>query len=116
MANGSTAGAAGLELAYQQAEAAFIAGGINHVILCTDGDFNVGASSTSELVALIRSKQQTGINLTVLGFGTGNLNDSMMSALSHAGNGIYSVITDLDQATRYVSERLLATIHLIARM
>jgi Ca-activated chloride channel family protein len=114
-ASGSTAGAAGLGLAYQQAEAAFVASGINHVILCTDGDFNVGPSSTSELVALIRSQQQTGINLTVLGFGSGNLNDSMMSALSHTGNGIYSVITDLDQATRYVSERLLATIHLIAK-
>lgn len=114
-ASGSTAGAAGLDLAYEQAESAFVSEGINHVILCTDGDFNVGPSSTAELVTLIKSKRKTGINLTALGFGDWNLNDAMMEAVSNAGNGTYAVLTDDDQATRYVQERLLSTIHLIAK-
>jgi Ca-activated chloride channel homolog len=114
-ANGSTAGASGLELAYQQAEAGFIEGGINHVILCTDGDFNVGPSSNAELVNIIRVKRQSGVTLTALGFGIGNLNDAMLEAVSNAGNGIYGVISDEGQAAEYVQERMLSTLHLIAR-
>ncbi|MBN1605558.1 MAG: von Willebrand factor type A domain-containing protein [Polyangiaceae bacterium] len=114
-AGGSTAGSAGLDLAYEQASAGFIEGGINHVVLCTDGDFNVGPSSTEELLAQIEQERETGITLTVLGFGSDNLNDSMMEAVSNAGNGVYGVITDLDQATSYVNERLLSTIHFIAK-
>ena len=114
-AGGSTAGAAGIDLAYEQAEAAFLENGINHVLLCTDGDFNVGTSDTDALVDLIEQKRETGITLTVLGFGSGNLNDGMMEAITNAGNGVYGVITDSDQAARYVHERLLQGMTYIAK-
>ena len=112
---GSTAGAAGIDLAYQQAELGFIEKGINHILLCSDGDFNVGASGNDALVALIEQKRKTGITLTVLGFGYGNLNDSMMEAITNAGNGIYGVISSEDQAIKYANERLLNTFNLIAK-
>jgi Ca-activated chloride channel family protein len=116
-AGGSTAGASGIDLAYAQAEANFVDGGINHVVMCTDGDFNVGASSDTALLALITEKRQSGITLTTLGFGTGNLNDSMMEKVSDAGNGMYSVITDQDQAVKYAHDRLLSTmIHIASAM
>ncbi len=114
-AGGSTAGAAGIDLAYQQAEAGFIEDGVNHVLLCTDGDFNVGASSTDALVDLIEEKRETGITLTVLGFGTGNLNDAMMEAISNAGNGTYSVISSLNQAEKYAQHGLLNGLFYIAK-
>ena len=114
-AGGSTWGAGGIELAYKQAEAGFIEGGINHVLLCTDGDFNVGASGNDELVKLIEEKRKSGITLTVLGFGIGNLNDSMMEAITNAGNGTYSVIADEDQAIDYVHDRLLSNLVYIAK-
>ena len=114
-AGGSTAGAAGINLAYEQAEAAYIDGGVNHVILCTDGDFNVGTSSTEALIELIVEKRKTGTTLTVIGFGTGNLNDSMMEAVSNAGDGVYAMISDADQAVSYAHERMGATIVRIAK-
>lgn len=114
-ASGSTNGAGGIQLAYQQAEKAFLAGGINHVVLCTDGDFNVGTSNTKALVKLIEEKRKTGITLTVLGFGQGNLNDSMMEAVSNAGDGIYAVIRDAKHAQMYGQNGLLATIQHIAK-
>ncbi len=114
-AGGSTAGAAGITLAYQQAEAAFLEGGINHVILCTDGDFNVGVSSTTSLVELIEQKRKSGITLTALGFGMGNLNDAMMEAVTNAGNGTYGVISDIDQAISYVHKRLISGLTFIAK-
>jgi Ca-activated chloride channel family protein len=114
-AGGSTAGAAGLDLAYQQAESNYLDNGINHVLLCTDGDFNVGPSTNDALIQLIEEKRATGVTLTVLGFGVGNLNDSMMEAVSNAGNGVYGVISDADQAARYVEERLLSTMNFIAK-
>ena len=112
---GGTAGSSGINLAYEQAEAGFIDDGINHVVLCTDGDFNVGQSSDSDLVDLITEKRKSGITLTVLGFGSGNLNDSMMEKITNAGNGVYGVIANLDQAINYVHKRLLSTILLIAK-
>ncbi|MDX2050883.1 MAG: von Willebrand factor type A domain-containing protein [Polyangiaceae bacterium] len=112
---GSTAGAAGIDLAYQQAQAGFIPGGINHVVLCTDGDFNVGPFSTAELVKLIEEKRKTGVTLTVLGFGVGNLNDALMESVSNAGNGIYGVISNPEQATSYVTQRMLSTLVHIAK-
>jgi Ca-activated chloride channel family protein len=112
---GSTNGAGGIQLAYQQAQQAFIQEGINHVVLCTDGDFNVGVSSTKGLVDLITEKRKTGITLTVLGYGVGNLNDAMMEAVSNKGNGIYGVISSQDHATRYVHERMLSTIEHVAK-
>jgi Ca-activated chloride channel family protein len=114
-AGGSTNGAGGIQLAYEQAQKAFVEGGINHVILCTDGDFNVGVSGTAALVDLIKEKRKTGITFTVLGFGWGNLNDAMMEATSNAGNGVYGVISDEDQAITYVNKRLLSNIYFIAK-
>lgn len=115
MAYGSTNGGSGITLAYEQAQAGFIEGGVNHVVLCTDGDFNVGLTSNQDLLQLIRDKRRTGITLTVLGYGTGNLNDSMMEAVSNAGNGIYGVISDEDHASSYVTNRLLSTIEHVAK-
>jgi Ca-activated chloride channel family protein len=115
VSGGGTAGASGINLAYEQAALGFIEGGINHVVLCTDGDFNVGVSSTAELLELIREKRATGVTFTALGFGRGNLNDAMLESVSNAGNGFYGVISDETQAARYVSERMLSTLSLIAR-
>jgi Ca-activated chloride channel family protein len=115
VSTGGTNGASGINLAYEQAESAFIQGGINHVILCTDGDFNVGVSDTASLVDLIEQKRQTGVTFTALGFGAGNLNDAMLEAISNAGNGFYGVISSEAQAATYVDERMLSTLTLIAR-
>jgi Ca-activated chloride channel family protein len=112
---GSTAGAAGIDLAYRQAEAAFIEDGINHIILCTDGDFNVGPYSDEALVELIEEKRRTGITLTALGYGRGNLNDSMMEKVTNAGNGTYAVISDREQARKYVAGRMLSALVYIAK-
>jgi Ca-activated chloride channel family protein len=96
-AGGSTAGAAGLELAYQIALENFIEGGNNRVIIGTDGDFNVGPSSTEELIDLIEEKRKTGIFLSVLGVGDGNLNDGMMEQVADHGNGNYEYIDCANQ-------------------
>lgn len=114
-AGGGTNGASGIELAYQQASAGFIAGGINHVVLCTDGDFNLGITSDEALVQLIRQKRDSGVTLTALGFGRGNLNDAMMEKVSNAGNGSYSIVYSEDQAVEYANERLLSTIVHVAK-
>jgi Ca-activated chloride channel homolog len=115
VAGGSTNGASGIELAYQQAAAGFIPNGINHVILCTDGDFNLGITSDEALVELIKSKRATGVTLTALGFGHGNLNDAMMERVSNAGNGSYSIVFDEDQAVAYANQRLFSTIAHVAK-
>lgn len=94
---GSTAGAKGLITAYEIAQESFIEGGNNRVIIGSDGDFNVGPSSTEELVKLIEEKRETGIYLTVLGVGQGNLNDAMMEQLANNGNGNYEYIDNVDQ-------------------
>ena len=112
---GGTSGAAGLTLAYEQAESAFIDGGINHIVLCSDGDFNIGPSSDEALVELVEEKRKTGITMTVLGFGSGNLNDSMMEKVSNAGNGVYGVIANQDHAISYVQNKLLSTLFFIAK-
>ena len=91
-AEGSTAGAAALKTAYEIASRYFVTGGNNRIILGTDGDFNVGISSTEELVALVEQERERGIYLTVLGVGSGNLNDSMMEQLADNGNGNYEYI------------------------
>lgn len=114
-ASGGTAGAAGIDLAYAQAAQGMMDGGINHVLLCTDGDFNVGPSSTADLIKLIRTKRNMGITLTVLGFGVGNLNDHLMESVSNAGDGTYGVISNELQASQYVQQRLLSTIVHVAK-
>jgi Ca-activated chloride channel family protein len=113
-ASGGTNGASGIQLAYEQAGEAFLEQGINHVVLCTDGDFNLGVTSNDALVALIERERKTGITLTALGFGDRN-NDLMMEAVSNAGNGIYSVLYNEDQTIAYTHERLLSSMFHIAK-
>jgi len=105
-AGGSTAGAAGLSTAYQIAVDNFIINGNNRIIIGTDGDFNVGPSSNEELIKLIEEKRETGIYLTVLGVGQGNLNDSMMEQIANNGNGNYEYIDNADQLLKvFVKEK-----------
>ena len=112
---GSTNGSGGINAAYAEAESAFIEGGINHVLICTDGDFNVGVTGTDSLEELIIEKRKTGITLTALGFGQGNYNDAMMERISNAGNGIYGYIGSDALAKKYVTERMLQTLVHIAK-
>ena len=99
-AGGSTAGAAGIETAYRLAEDRFDAEAVNRVILATDGDFNVGASSVEAMEALIGKKRESGVFLSVLGFGRGNLNDALMQSLAQAGNGQAAYIDTLAEARK----------------
>lgn len=114
-AGGSTAGAAGIELAYKTAKENFIKGGNNRVILATDGDFNVGMSSESELVRLIEKKRDEKIFLTVLGFGTGNYSDAQMEQLSNKGNGNYAYIDNLLEAKKVLVQEMGGTLFTIAK-
>ncbi|MBX6365026.1 MAG: VWA domain-containing protein [Gemmatimonadetes bacterium] len=114
-AGGSTAGGAGLELAYRVARKNFRAGGNNRVILATDGDFNVGPSSDAEMVRLIEEKRREGTFLTVLGFGTGNLKDSKMEQLADHGNGNYAYIDDLLEARKVLVHEIGGTLHTVAK-
>ena len=114
-ASGSTDGAQGIQLAYQQATDGYIEGGINHVVLMTDGDFNVGISDPDDLVEYIETQRNTGVTFTALGFGAGNLNDELMEKTSNAGNGIYSVITSVDNAIEYAGAGLIASIFHVAK-
>jgi Ca-activated chloride channel family protein len=103
---GSTAGGEGIILAYDIAIKNFIKGGNNRVILATDGDFNVGVSSDSELERLIEEKRESGVYLTILGFGTGNYKDSKMEGLSNKGNGNYAYIDNILEATKVFGKEL----------
>ncbi len=114
-AGGSTAGGAGIQLAYQVARDHFQSEGNNRVILATDGDFNVGVSSDGELIRMIESRRQSGVFLTVLGFGTGNLKDSKMEQLADKGNGHYAYIDDLLEAKKVFVQELGATLNTIAK-
>lgn len=103
---GSTAGAKGIITAYEIAQENFIEGGNNRIIVGSDGDFNVGPASNEELVELIEKKRDTGIFLTVLGVGQGNLNDSMMEQLANNGNGNYEYIDNVDQLKKvFINEK-----------
>lgn len=115
VSGGGTNGEGGIHAAYAQAESAFIEGGINHIVILTDGDFNIGVSNTDDLEKLIIEKRKGGITLTILGFGYGNTNDALMSRLSRSGNGIYGYIGDADDAEDYVRERMLQTLQHIAK-
>ncbi len=114
-AGGSTNGGAGIELAYRTASEHFIEGGINRVILATDGDFNVGITKQSALVDLIEKKREEGVFLTVLGFGSGNLKDSTMEKLASKGNGAYAYIDSLKEARKVLVEQASGTLHTIAK-
>ncbi len=114
-AGGSTAGAAGIELAYQVAKDNFIEDGNNRVILATDGDFNVGPASQGQLVRMIEKKRQQGIFLTVLGFGTGNLKDSTMEQLADKGNGNYAYIDGPLEAKKVLVQEMGGTLMTLAK-
>jgi Ca-activated chloride channel family protein len=114
-AGGSTAGGAGIELAYKIARKNFRKYGNNRVILATDGDFNVGASSDAAMVELIEEKREQGIYLTVLGFGTGNLKDSKMEKLADKGNGHYAYVDNILEAKKTLVSELGATLVTIAK-
>jgi Ca-activated chloride channel family protein len=114
-AGGSTNGGQGIQLAYRVALNNFIQGGNNRVILATDGDFNVGLTGDNELVNLIEAKRRTGIFLSVLGFGTGNTNDSMMEKLADKGNGNYAYIDSQEEARKALGEQAAGTLYTIAK-
>jgi len=114
-AGGSTNGQAGIELAYSMAEQAFIKGGVNRVILATDGDFNVGVINHQRLIELIEHKRQKGIALTTLGFGQGNYNDHLMEQLADAGNGNYAYIDNIHEARKVLVDEMNATLLTIAK-
>jgi secreted protein with Ig-like and vWFA domain/anti-sigma factor RsiW len=114
-AGGSTNGEGGIRIAYDLARAAFIPGGANRVMLATDGDFNVGVSDTDALVSMIQQQAKTGVFLTVLGFGTGNLQDSRMESLADKGNGQYFYIDSFQEARRALLEQAAGALVTIAK-
>lgn len=112
---GSTAGGKGIELAYKLAEKHFVEGGNNRVIMATDGDFNVGASSDKAMKDLIVEKRKSGVFLTVLGFGYGNLKDSKLETLADKGNGNYAYIDTMQEANKTFGEEFAGTMYTIAK-
>ena len=114
-AGGSTNGGQGIDLAYQVAREHQVPGGINRVILCTDGDFNVGTSSDSALLELIQTQARSDVFLTVLGFGSGNIKDSKMELLADKGNGNYAYIDSLLEARKVLVEQIGGTLITIAK-
>ncbi|MEO6667951.1 MAG: von Willebrand factor type A domain-containing protein [Ferruginibacter sp.] len=114
-AGGSTAGGAGIKLAYKIAKGNFLSNGNNRVILCTDGDFNVGASSDDDMVRLIEKERESGVFLTVLGYGMGNYQDSKMQQLADKGNGNHAYIDGLSEAKRVLVNEFGGTLFTIAK-
>jgi Ca-activated chloride channel family protein len=114
-ARGSTAGGAGINLAYEVATRNFIPSANNRVILATDGDFNVGVSSDGELLRLIERERESGVFLTVLGFGTGNIKDSKMELLADKGNGNYAYVDTISEARKVLVSELGGTLNTIAK-
>ena len=114
-AGGSTNGGAGIQLAYDTAMAHFVEDGVNRVILATDGDFNVGTTSQSELIDLIEDKAKSGVFLTVLGFGMGNYQDSMLEKIADKGNGNYAYIDTRSEACKVLVEQISGTLVTIAK-
>jgi Ca-activated chloride channel family protein len=114
-AGGSTAGGEGIELAYKIAAQNFAKGGNNRIILATDGDFNVGASSDNAMEQLIEEKRKSGIFLTVLGYGMGNLKDSKMEKLADKGNGNYAYIDNISEARKVLVTEFGGTLYTIAK-
>ena len=114
-AGGSTNGAQGIELAYQTAAEHFIKGGVNRVIVATDGDFNIGTTSEGDLIRLIQEKAKGGVFLSVLGVGDDNLNDSMMQKLADKGNGNYAYLDSLEEARKVLVQQINGTLITIAK-
>ena len=114
-AGGSTAGAAGIELAYQTARDNFISGGNNRVILATDGDFNVGVTSHEDLFKIVEDKRKSGIFLTTIGVGDTNYHDARMEMLADKGNGNYAYLDNLNEAKKVFQQELTGTLVTIAK-
>ena len=115
IAGGSTAGGAGIQLAYKIAQKNFIEDGNNRIILCTDGDFNVGVSSVGGLESLIEEKRKSGVFLTVLGYGMGNHKDNRMQTLAEKGNGNHAYIDNLQEANKVLVQEFGGTIYTVAK-
>lgn len=114
-AGGSTNGGDGIQLAYNLARDHYIPGGINRVILCTDGDFNVGVTNTQALVDLVVEQARSKTFLTVLGFGMGNTNDAMMEQISNRGNGVYAFVDSWREAKRQMVQQLVGNLMTLAK-
>ncbi|MEE4380968.1 MAG: von Willebrand factor type A domain-containing protein [Pseudomonadales bacterium] len=114
-AGGSTHGSAGIQLAYALARQSFVEGGVNRVILATDGDFNVGTVNHEALEELVEREREAGVALTVLGFGTGNYQDGLMQRLAQIGDGNAAYIDTLSEARKVLVEELAATLEIVAR-
>lgn len=114
-ASGSTNGAGGIQKAYEIAENNFIKGGNNRIVLCTDGDFNVGVSSNQDLQNLIEEKRKSGVFLSILGYGMGNYKDSKMQVLAEKGNGNASYIDNMQEANRVLVQEFSGTLFAVAK-
>jgi Ca-activated chloride channel family protein len=114
-AGGSTAGAEGIKLAYELAESSFRKGGVNRILLATDGDFNVGIDSTGELKGFVEREREKGIFLSVLGYGMGNYRDEMAQALAQNGNGVAAYIDTLNEARKVLVEQATGSLFTIAK-
>lgn len=114
-AGGGTAGASGIELAYRAAQQSFIDGGINRILLATDGDFNVGVSDTGQLKKMVEAQRRTGISLSTLGFGTGNYNEQLMEQIADVGDGAYSYVDNLMEGQKVLVSEMSSTLATIAR-
>lgn len=114
-AGGSTAGGEGIELAYKLAQENFIKEGNNRIVIATDGDFNVGASTDDDMLKLIEEKRKSGVFLTVLGFGMGNYKDSKMEILADKGNGNYAYIDNIQEANRFLGKEFRGSMFAIAK-
>ncbi|OIO68845.1 MAG: hypothetical protein AUJ56_08450 [Zetaproteobacteria bacterium CG1_02_49_23] len=114
-AGGSTNGGEGIRLAYAMAKASYIPGGINRIMLATDGDFNVGTTNFEALLNLVEEKRKTGISLSVLGFGEGNIDDQLMEQLADHGNGSYAYIDTPSEARKVLVEQVGSTLLTIAK-
>lgn len=114
-AGGSTNGGQGIQLAYDIARDHFVPGGVNRLILCTDGDFNVGTTSTEGLVNLVVENAKSKVFLTVLGFGMGNTNDAMMEQISDKGNGVYGFVDSRREAQRQMVKQLAGNLMTVAK-
>lgn len=114
-AGGSTAGAAGITLAYNMAQQGYIKGGINRILLATDGDFNVGMTSFEALKNMAEEKRKGGVSLSTLGFGVGNYNEKLMEQLADAGNGNYSYIDTLNEGQKVLVDEMTSTLATVAK-
>ena len=112
---GSTNGGQGIELAYRIAKENYVDGGVNRVILCTDGDFNVGVTGTDQLVSMMQENAKSNVFLTCLGYGIGNYNDSMMEQISNKGNGTYGMVDSEMEARKIMVEQLSGTLMTVAK-